>query len=71
MLCHINKFFRSKLISDQNPVIDENTKWLSFFGHSVPVIDKFENNVNNIKEGANPEVIKSAILSSSDCLRSL
>ena len=27
-------------------------------------IDKFENNVNNIKEGANPEVIKSAILSS-------
>ena len=27
------------LISDQNPVIDENTKWLSFFGHSVPVID--------------------------------
>ena len=20
------------LISDQNPVIDENTKWLSFFG---------------------------------------
>ena len=27
------------LISDQNPVIDENTNWLSFFGHSVPVID--------------------------------
>lgn len=27
------------LISDQNPVIDENTKWLSFFGYSVPVID--------------------------------
>ena len=27
------------LISDQNPVIDENTKWLSFFSHSVPVID--------------------------------
>ena len=27
------------LISDQNPVIEENTKWLSFFGHSVPVVD--------------------------------
>jgi len=27
------------LISDQNPVIEENTNWLSFFGHSVPVID--------------------------------
>tara|TARA_B100000674_G_scaffold28889_1_gene20332 strand:+ start:5151 stop:5993 length:843 start_codon:yes stop_codon:yes gene_type:complete len=27
------------LISDQNPIVEENTKWLSFFGHEVPVID--------------------------------
>ena len=27
------------LISDQNPVVDENTKWISFFNQQVPVID--------------------------------
>ena len=27
------------LISDQNPTVNEKTKWISFFNHQVPVAD--------------------------------